>query len=208
MSWTSIHRFSLSDLILWIYFSCPPYNHKGFDLGILQCSSGFPYLFQFSLNLTIKSPQFNIYCQLQSGTCHGYLPSTSVRMKSCASAATDFQHPLTGVQSREQKWGTLCSENNWHDRFSDRYFQEQILWAQFLYLLIFRKILKSFMGITVPHYTSRNLLGKKNKCLHLLSLHQNHIYTDPLPYLFGAVSQTYLRWCLLGCSPHLAPNKT
>ena len=26
--------------------------------------------------------------------------------------------------------------------------------------------------------------------------------------LFGAISQSYLRCCLLGCSPHFAPNKT
>ena len=35
MSCTSIHSSSgtLSDLIPWIYFSLPPYSHKGFDLG-------------------------------------------------------------------------------------------------------------------------------------------------------------------------------
>ena len=27
-------------------------------------------------------------------------------------------------------------------------------------------------------------------------------------YPFGAVSQNYLRWCLLGCSPHFIPSKT
>ena len=34
MSWTSIHSSlgTLSDLIPWIYFSLPSYNHKGFDL--------------------------------------------------------------------------------------------------------------------------------------------------------------------------------
>ena len=62
-----------------------------------------------------------------------------------------------------------------------RYFQESILWARFLYLLISRKTLKSFLVTTVPrcqsrildwligltnpvsrkfHQTSRNLLGK------------------------------------------------
>ena len=36
MSQTSVHSFQapcLSDLIPWIYFSLPLYNHKGFDLG-------------------------------------------------------------------------------------------------------------------------------------------------------------------------------
>ena len=38
---------------------------------------------------------------------------------------------------------------------------------------------------------------------------------SPKPYMltfphchFGAVSQSYLRSCLLGCSPHFSPNKT
>ena len=36
------------------------------------------------------------------GTCHGYVPSTSTRIKSGATAAADFQHPLKGVQNKEQ----------------------------------------------------------------------------------------------------------
>ena len=45
----------------------------------------------------------------------------------------------------------LCARGkNRQDRSSDRYFQELILWAQFLYLLTFRKALKSFMVITIP----------------------------------------------------------
>ena len=34
---------------------------------------------------------------------------------------------------------------------------------------------------------------------------KSHILTSP-PCLFGSVSQSYLRWCLLGCSPHFAPD--
>ena len=33
-------------------------------------------------------------CQPQVGTCHGHLPSTSMRTESCAAAAADFQHSL------------------------------------------------------------------------------------------------------------------
>ena len=33
-------------------------------------------------------------------------------------------------------------------------------------------------------------------------------YTPSSPYLFGAIAQSYLSFCLLGCSPHMAPNKT
>ena len=43
------------------------------------------------------------YCQPQIGTCHGCLPSTSTRIKSCVAAAADFQHSPEGVQGRDQK---------------------------------------------------------------------------------------------------------
>ena len=76
-------------------------------------------------------------CQLQIGAC--YLPLQGL---SCATAAADFQHPLKGAQGGEQKWGTLCSGKNWRNSSSDRYFQEPILWDQFL---ISRKALKSFV---------------------------------------------------------------
>ena len=39
-------------------------------------------------------------------------------------------------------------------------------------------------------------------------LQQNLIYTDLTPCLIRAVSQSYLKSCLLGCSPHFAPNET
>ena len=48
---------------------------------------------------------------------------------------------------------------------------------------------------------------KMRAWLHEFPLQQNHILTFP-SYLFGAVSQGYLRCCLLGCSPHFSPNKT
>ena len=56
--------------------------------------------------------------------------------------------------------------------------------------------------------TSRNLL-QKNICLtaRILLSPKSHIYWL-YPYFFEAVSQSYLRYCLLGYSPHCAPNKT
>ena len=39
------------------------------------------------------------------------LPSTITRIKSCATAVADFQHPLNGVQGGEQKWDTLCLDS-------------------------------------------------------------------------------------------------
>ena len=44
--------------------------------------------------------------------------------------------------------------------------------------------------------------------MHVLPLHQNHIYTDLPPYLLGAVPQSSLKCCLPGCSPHFAPDKS
>ena len=45
---------------------------------------------------------------------------TFTRIKSCATAATDFQHSLNGAQGGEWKWSTLCSRGkNWQDRSSD-----------------------------------------------------------------------------------------
>ena len=60
--------------------------------------------------MTIRKP-----CQLKTGTCH--LPC--MRIKSQATAATDLQHPLWGVQGGHQEWGPLCSGKNWQNRSSD-----------------------------------------------------------------------------------------
>ena len=95
-----------------------------------------------------------------------------------------------------------------------RYFQEVILWAWFLHLLIPRKVLKCFMVSLLLmtssnlHGNSRILLQKKCASLHILLFHPNHIYTDFPSYLFGAVSQRYLKCCLLVYSSHFASNKT
>ena len=130
------------------------------------------------------------------GTCH----ITSKRIKSCAAATADLQHSLRDWGLKEEMRHSLLQENC-QDRSSDRYTQELILWAQFLYLLISRKVLKFFMVQIVSHdwqklhKTSRN--SKINVCL---IVYQNHIYTIFPPYLFGTVSQSYLRHCLLGCS--------
>ena len=60
-----------------------------------------------------------LICQPQVGTCHGCLPFTSTRIKSCAIAAADLQHLLKEVQDGDQEWGTLCSGKNWQSRPSD-----------------------------------------------------------------------------------------
>ena len=57
-------------------------------------------------------------CQLQIGTCHLLILLQPRRIKSCAAAVAEFQHPLNRVQGREQKWDTLCSEESWQNRSS------------------------------------------------------------------------------------------
>ena len=65
------------------------------------------------------------------------------------------------------------------------------------------------------HETSSKFLQKqkqkqkqKRALLYVLLFHQNHKCTDLLLNLFGAVSQSYLKFCLPYYSPHFAPNKT
>lgn len=94
-----------------------------------------------------------------------------------------------GVQSGDQKGGTLVLWKNWQNRSSDRYFQELILGAQFLHLLISRKALNSFMVISAPSWLAKPS-AKRHAWLHIpLSSPKSHIYQPPL-YLFGAASQS------------------
>ena len=87
-----------------------------------------------------------------------------------------------------------------------RYFQEKILWAQFLHLLISRKVLKSFMVILLL-VTSSNFLQKHVlDCMHSPFTKITCIII--LPYSFPLwSSQSYLKCCLLGHRPHFATNK-
>ena len=68
------------------------------------------------------------------------------RVKSCVAIDADLQHPLKGVRGGEQKWGTLCSGENCQHWSLDRHFQELVLWAQFLCLLISAAAAKSFQS--------------------------------------------------------------
>ena len=51
---------------------------------------------------SIKKPRPSHY-QLQIGTWHRCLPSSSTRIKSCAVAAADLQYPLKEVLCEDQK---------------------------------------------------------------------------------------------------------
>ena len=95
-----------------------------------------------------------------------------------------------------------------------RYFQGKILWVQFLHLLLSRKARKSFMWCLLLvtsnnlHETSNYLLKERVlDCVYSPFTTISYLLTF-LPYLFGAVSQSYLKCCLPGYSSHFAPNKT
>ena len=42
-------------------------------------------------------------CQIQTDPCHWHLPSTSIRIKSCAAAAADLQHLLKELREDSRK---------------------------------------------------------------------------------------------------------
>ena len=77
MSQTSIHSSSgtLSDLIPWIYLSLWLCNCKGFDLVILEWSSGFPYFLQFKSKFGNK--EFMVWATVNSQSCFCWLYSAS-----------------------------------------------------------------------------------------------------------------------------------
>ena len=56
-----------SDIIPWIYLSLLLYNHKGFDLGQPEWSSGFPYFLQFKAEFGNK--EFIIWATVSSQFC-------------------------------------------------------------------------------------------------------------------------------------------
>ena len=159
--------------------------------------------------MTLKSP-VSYKLTLAMGICH--LPLLIPRLNQVLLQLLTFQHPLKGVQGGEQKWGTLCSRKIWQGRSSNRYFQQPILWAQFLCFLISRKTPKSWWQLFLVISKSFMRLVEtfwENMCLIAHTLpSQNHIYIDLPLCLLGTDTQSYLRCCLLGCSPHFAPNKT
>ena len=147
-------------------------------------------------SLFLHSRVFSCIFSFAKG-CPGCLPFTSTRIKSCAAAAAGLQYPLKGVQDGEQEWACLCSGKTWQNRSSDRYFQKLIVWAQFLYCLISRKALKSFMVMTDPCDEQKSPAKKKKKCVLecMSSPFAKVMYILTFPCLFGKVSQRYLRCC-------------
>ena len=83
MSQTSVHSSSgtLSDLIPWIHLSLPLYNHKGFDLGLPDWSSGFPYFLQFNYEFCNKELMIWATVIFRSCFCWLYRASPSLAAK-------------------------------------------------------------------------------------------------------------------------------
>ena len=121
----------------------------------------------------VRAASLQRSCQLQIGSCHVPLQGLDHMLQ-----LLTFNTPW-----RSSAWwpGMRHSElwENWQDRSSDRYSQELILWAQFLYLLLSRKALKSLWWWLFL-MTRRNL-QKIHAWLHAFPLHQNHINTDSTP---------------------------
>ena len=143
------------------------------------------------ITFRIYSLYFPIYHTAVISNRH--LSSTSTKIRSGAAAAADLQHPLE-AQGEEQKRGTLGSGKNWQNWSSDSYFQELVLWTQFLYLLISRKAQKYFMVFSFilhccswPQVTFMRLAETccKNMCFSCMYspiTKITYILTSPVPY--------------------------
>ena len=70
--WTIVlQALCVTDIIPWIYLSLPLYNHKGFDLVLSECSSGFPYFLQFKCEFGNK--EFMVCATVSSWSCFCWL---------------------------------------------------------------------------------------------------------------------------------------
>ena len=144
-----------------------------------------------------------------------YLSPASTGLESWATATADPQHPLKGAQGGDQEWGTLCSGKTGRAGLQIvRYFQEKILCAQLLHILISRKSTKILHGDVCSLWravTFRRLAAIFCKmvlgCMYI-PFHLNHICPDVPTWLFGVVFQSYLKCCLLGYSLPFDLNKT
>ena len=146
----------------------------------------------------------NYKLALSIGTCH--LPLQGLYLVLLQLLA--FNTPLKRVHDGEKKWGTLCSWKNGQNGSSD---SEIFSGDDFMCpILIPPHIQKS---TKIPHghicfswlvvTLTRNLL-QKNMCLTAGTLPSLKSHTDLTPYLSGAVSQSYLKFCLLCDSPQFS----
>ena len=87
------------------------------------------------------------WCQLQIGTCHLPLQGLNHALRQLLTFTTPWKE--LRVESRNEALCALGKTGRTGLQIV-RYFQEPILWAQFLNLLISRKALKSFMVTSAP----------------------------------------------------------
>ena len=59
-------------------------------------------------------------CQLQMGACHGHLPSTCTRIKSCAAAAANLQYPLKEFGAESRNEALSAGVGGWGRKGQDR----------------------------------------------------------------------------------------
>ena len=148
-------------------------------------------------------------------TTNGHLPSTSTRIKSWAAAAADLQHPRKGAQDGDQEWGTLCSGKNWQNRPSDsKIFSGDDFMSPMLASPRIQKSTKILPGDVCSAWlavTCTRLAETFCKSMCLIACTppspKSHICWPPLLPLWSS-SQSCLKCCLPGYSPHFAPNKT
>ena len=139
------------------------------------------------------------YCQLQTaptmGTCHRPLQGLNRGHCSCRPAT-----PLQRVQGGGQTQGALCSAKAGRTGLHIvRYFRSPILASPHI------QKSTTFLHDDVCSLWLGETSSAKNTCLitRIPSSPRSHTYW-PSTCLFGAVSQSYLKCCLLGYSPHIA----
>ena len=93
----------------------------------------------------------NYKLALAISTCH--LPLQGLNHVLLLTFSTPWKEFLVGIKSEAIRAGTGIGGRRWTGQTglqTVRYFKELILWAQFLYFLICRKALKSFIGTSAP----------------------------------------------------------
>ena len=152
---------------------------RGTDIRIVPNLPIHEFVFISFINILsfsgYRSSTYFVKCILSPTNWH--LPSTSTRIKLWAA---DLQFPLKGVPRMKSTDEALCAlEKTGRTGLQIiRYFQGTILWAQFLYLLIHRKVLKSFMVMSAPEtFCKKYMLN----CMYSSFTKITYILTIPPP---------------------------
>ena len=121
--------------------------------------------------------------------------------------------PLKGVQVKSRN-KALCALGKTGrigpqivDIFRSQFYELNSCISSYLEKILHGDVCFSWLAVTCTRL-AETFCKKICAWLHVFLLHQNHIFTDRPPCLFGAVCQSFLKCCLPGCSPHFAPSKT